>query len=204
MQRFRFTIASLLLVVLFAAIGFAALRESSDLWESGVFSLTLAVMQISILFAVHRRESRRAFWLGFALLGWVYLGLSLVPSIESRLMTTKALTFLDSKMPGRSPALRLYATINSGTGGNQAQSIRIAPDGSLLSTSGQGVVKIWDATTGRLVGGWSGTTENFMRIGHSLFALLAGSFGGLLSRRLWQASRSARESAAVNTEGITS
>ncbi len=125
MQRFRFTIASLLLVILFAAVGFAALRESSDLWEIGVFSLTLAVMLISILLGVHRRESRRAFWLGFALLGWVYLGLSLVPSIESRLMTTKALTFLDSKVPGRSPALRLYATINSGTGGNQAQSIRI-------------------------------------------------------------------------------
>jgi len=61
MQRFRFTIASLLLGVLFAAIGFAALRESSDLWESGVFTLTLAVMLISILVGVHRmaRDDRR-------------------------------------------------------------------------------------------------------------------------------------------------
>ncbi len=201
MQRFRFSIASLLLVVLFAAIGFAALRESSDLWDGSVFTLTLASLLISILLAVHRIESRQAFWIGFALFAWTYVGLSLVPPIESRLITTKALTFLDSKVPRRSPAFSLYATINSGTGGNQAQSVRIAPDGSLLATSSQGLVKIWDAATGRPPGGWSGTTQNFMRIGHSLLALLAGWIGGLLSRRLWQASRSAQESTTVNLEG---
>jgi hypothetical protein len=36
MRRFRFSIASLLVVVLYVAVGFAALRESNDLWESGV------------------------------------------------------------------------------------------------------------------------------------------------------------------------
>jgi len=34
-----------------------------------------------------------------------------------------------------------------------------------------------------------GTTENFVRIGHSLFALLAGWLGGQLSRRLCRCSR---------------
>ncbi len=43
--------------------------------------------------------------------------------------------------------------------------------------------------TGRLFGGWSGSSENFVRIGHALIALLAGCFGGLLSRRLWRPSR---------------
>ena len=107
MRRIRFTIASLLVVVLFVAVGFAALRESNDLWDSGVFTLTLAALLISILLAVHRTESRRAFWIGFALFGWIYLGLSLVPSIESRLLTTKALAYLDSKVPGRSLVPRL-------------------------------------------------------------------------------------------------
>ena len=107
MKHIRFSIASLLVVVLFVAVGFAALRESSDLWDSGVFTLTLAALLISILLAVHRTESRRAFWIGFALFGWIYLGLSLVPSIESRLMTTKALAYLDSKVPGRSLVPRL-------------------------------------------------------------------------------------------------
>src|SRR5947209_18313288 len=101
MRRIRFNIASLLVVVLILAVGFAALRESNDLWDSGLFTLTLTVLLISILVSVHRSDARRAFWLGFALLGWTYLALSVVPSIESRLITTKALAYLDSKVPGR-------------------------------------------------------------------------------------------------------
>ena len=123
MRRFRFTIASLLVVVLFVALGFAALRESSDLWESGDFTLTLAALLISILFAVHHIESRRAFWIGFTLFGWIYLGLSLVPSIESRLITTKAFAYLDSKLACRSVrgfSVRSSAT-NSGIPSNQVQ-----------------------------------------------------------------------------------
>ncbi len=107
MHRFRFNIASLLGIILVFGVGFAALRESSDLWESGVFTLTFAALLISILFAVHRTESRRAFWIGYALFGWTYPGLSLVPSIESRLITTKALAYLDSKVRGRSLVPRL-------------------------------------------------------------------------------------------------
>ena len=102
MKSIRFTIGSLLGVISVVGVGFAALRESSDLWESGVFTLTLGLLLISTLFAYHRLGSRKAFWLGFALFGSTYLGLSLVPSIEPRLITTEALTFLDSKMPGRS------------------------------------------------------------------------------------------------------
>jgi hypothetical protein len=191
MRRFRFKIANLLVVVLFFAVGFAALRESNEIWDSGLFSLTLGVLLISILLGVHRVEARRAFWFGFALFGLSYLGLSVVPSLESRLITTKALAYLDSKMPGRSLGtftFRVSAT-GSGAPSNQIQNVTFTADGTQLTTSSQGQVKIWDAATGRLLGGWSGTTENFVRIGHSLIALLASWLGGLLSRRLWRASR---------------
>ncbi len=84
MRHIRFSITSMLVIVLFVAVGFAALRESSDLWESGVFSLTLGILVMSILIAIHRTGSKRASWLGFALLGTTDLGFSQVPSIESR------------------------------------------------------------------------------------------------------------------------
>ncbi len=199
MQRFRFSIASLLIVVLFAAIGFAALRESSDFWDSSVFTLTLAALLISILLAVHRTEAKRAFWIGCALFGWIYLGLSVVPSIESRLITTKALAYLDSKVPGRTQAgfiVRLALT-GSGAPNNQVQNVAITAVGNQLATSSQGQVRIWDVATGRLLRGWGGTTENFVRIGHSLFALLVGWFGGLLSHHLCRPSRSSEPSTAV-------
>jgi hypothetical protein len=204
MRRIRLTIASLLVVVLLIAVGFAALRESSDLWESGIFSMTLVVLLASILLAIHRNDARRALWVGFALFGWTYLGLSLVPPIESRLVTTRALAYLDSKVPGRTQSfftIQLTGTV-SGTPGNQVQSVAFSPDGRQIATSSLGTVKLWDAATGRLLGGWAGTTENFVRIGHSLLALLAGWLGGLLSRRLWRASRSPQESAAVDAQGI--
>ena len=119
-----------------------------------------------------------------------YLVLSLVPSIESRLITTKALAYLDSKVPGRTQSFfTIQFTGTVGAPGNQVQSVAFSPDGRQLATSSLGTVRLWDATTGRLLGGWAGTTENFVRIGHSLLALLAGWFGGLLSRRLWRASR---------------
>lgn len=174
MMRIRFNVASLIGVILVLGVGFAALREKTQLWESGVFTLTLAALLISILFAIRRAGKRRAFWLGFAVFGWFYLGLSLIPSIESRLITTKTLTFLDSKVPGRS---------------FQVQSVAFTTDGNRIATAGQGQVGLWDAATGKPVGGWSGTTESFVRIGHSLFALLVGWLGGQLSRRICQSSR---------------
>jgi hypothetical protein len=104
MRRFRFHLGAIVILIPLLAIGFAALRESNEIWDITILSLTLGVLLISILFAIHRTETRRAFWLGFALFGWIYVGLSLVPSIESRLITTKAITFLDSKMPRSIPA----------------------------------------------------------------------------------------------------
>jgi hypothetical protein len=160
-------------------------------------------MLISILFAVHRTESRQAFWIGFALFGWIYVGVSLVPSIKSRLMTTKALTFLDSKVPGRSIegfTVRL-AEVVSEAPMKQHQSLAFTAAGNQLAVFGQSQVRLWDAATGRLLGGWSGTTENFVRIGHSLFALLAGWFGGLLSRRLCRSSKPPEVSTAVDAGG---
>ena len=65
------------------------------------------------------------------------------------------------------------------------------------STAWQGQVTLWDATTGKLLSGWSGTTENFVRIGHSLFAPMAGWLGGQLSRRLCRSSRSPEPCTAI-------
>lgn len=100
MHRFRFRLGTLVMLVLVLGVGFAALRESTENWDSIIFSITLSVLLISVLLGMHRTEARRAFWLGFALLGSAYMGFALVPSIEPRLMTTKALALLDSRIRG--------------------------------------------------------------------------------------------------------
>src|SRR5262249_23411754 len=125
------------------------------------------ILLVSVLLAVHRTESRRAFWIGFALFGWAYLALTLVPAIESRLLTTKALAYLDSKVPGR-PVVITGQAWGDPLNGQDGSTVAVAfsPQGDLAVTGGQGGVRIWDAATGRLFLGWRGTTENFVRIGH--------------------------------------
>jgi hypothetical protein len=191
MRYIRFNIASLLVIILIIGFGFAALRDSNDLWDSGCLTLTLGVFLISILVAVHRTRSRRAFWIGFALFGWTYLGLSLVPSIESGLITTKGLAYLDSKVPDRLMGeydVRITHP-GSGSSNNSVQSFDVTKDGNQLANSSQGTVRLWDFGTGKLLSGRSGTTENFVRIGHSLLSLLAAILGGLLSRQLYARNR---------------
>ena len=57
MRRFRFHIGTLVLVVLLLGIGLAALRESDETWDSGLFSITLIFLSISILLGLHRTGS---------------------------------------------------------------------------------------------------------------------------------------------------
>ncbi len=180
MPKFRLNIASLLVVIFILGIGFAALRESTELWQSGTFTLTIGVLLISTLLAVHRTGKRRAFWLGFALFGSVYLGLSLVPSIESRLIMTKMFVYLDS---GVLDAFSKTAQAGGTFSGSPKEHTIKAPFQGIILKSGQldgSLTSHYSA----LLGGGSGKTTNFVRIGHSLFALLAGWLGGQLSRRL--------------------
>ena len=69
----RLSILGLMAVVLFVAVGFAALRSTSALWASAVFTLTVALLSASILGAVARRGDARLPWHGFAVFGWAYL-----------------------------------------------------------------------------------------------------------------------------------
>ena len=67
LPNMRFKIHCLMALVLYTAIGLAALRSSSYLWLRAVNTLVLAILFISILAATHYRGPKRAFWLGYAL-----------------------------------------------------------------------------------------------------------------------------------------
>jgi hypothetical protein len=191
MKRIRFNIASLLGVILVLGVGFAGLRESNDTWDSSIFSITLCFLLISIPLAVDRTDKRRAFWMGFALFGSAYLGFSLSPPIESRLITTRALTFLDSKVAPSIPTRLTYNGLTDTLVVNNSQPIPlnvtkrtgIDPDVNFVGVSIPNIlVKLPPS-------GSSGTAENFVRIGHSLLALISALLGGLISRRLYAKNR---------------
>jgi hypothetical protein len=203
MRTLRFNIASILAIILVLGVSFAALRESSEVWASGIFSATLGCLLISILLAVHRTEFRRAFWIGFAVFGGIYLGLSLVPSIESKLITTKALDYLASEAQVRKLKIAKvrHSETSSWSLSDKLEGIVLGSDENPIAPLSRGQVGIWDAATGRLIGAANVPTENIVRIGHALFALLLGWVGGRLSGRLWRASRHTEVSPAGEARG---
>jgi hypothetical protein len=200
MRRFRFTIASLLGVVLVVAVAFAALREATALWDSIVFTLTACLLLASVLLAVHRAGEARAYWSGFALFGAAYLVASLIPPVESRLVTSGGLAYLDSKIPGRNRPM-LFARSGGksyilNTTYDTPQGFAVATVGGTPASPSQGSIQFWDVSTGKLLAGPNGTTEHFVRIGHSFVALIAALAGGRLSRWLHAAGRRRAEGAA--------
>jgi hypothetical protein len=163
MGRFRITIARLLLVVAYCGVMFAALRSPSWIWASTIFSLVVASLAAATLTAVYRLGARRAFWTGFALCGWLYLGLSSYPvsgSNQSPLIVTTALMDLS------------YPTI-----------------GGMDGIGGTGVTtqNIWDYWSqpprGASPFGWA-VPEPFRVICHALLTPIVALPGGLLARRL--------------------
>jgi WD40 repeat protein len=92
-------------------------------------------------------------------------------------------------MPGREQSLGLWLGSNGSTTRVGLRSIAFSPQGRNLPPSAWGTVRIWDTSTGKPLTTTSGTSENFLRIGHSLLALIAALVGGNVSRRLYRRGR---------------
>jgi hypothetical protein len=85
MVRFRFSIAQLSAVVLVAGFIFAAAHSPTEPWANGAFSLALLVLGLALLGALFRRGPGRAYWRGFALLGWGYMMVAFGPWCDSHI-----------------------------------------------------------------------------------------------------------------------
>jgi hypothetical protein len=208
MRRVRFHISALLAAVLIVGVAFAALRESNDIWDGVVFTLTAAILLSSVLLTIHRSEKRRAYWFGFALFGLAYMALSLAASTESRLITTKALAFIDSKLPRTVPAGLAYfdydndGTMDVSVANNSQPNAVYVSNGkgtfhdvttTIALDSGTNDIILLNNSAGLTM---LGTSRNFIRIGHSLCALIVAMIGGQLSRHLYSKNQpSAPESA---------
>jgi hypothetical protein len=178
MTRLRFTIGGLIVVVVVAAIGLAAIRSGSAAWAGAMLSITFFAMICSFLGIALGRAGRRVYWSGFALLGWSYLLLVYVPwfnhNIGVYLLAPNLFDSLDEVLHADPPPG------GGGSGGLQSVPIEI------LSASATG-------------GGFGGPTNvgaasDFRRIGMAMEALLWAFLGG------WAACyfASGRENATVS------
>jgi hypothetical protein len=100
LKYFGFSIASLMVVVGFVAVILAAFRESSALWASITFSLTLVCLSAASVLAICGRA--RPAWAGMAVFGFLYIHFAFgqieyPPLLTSNLLDATAEKILDGK-----------------------------------------------------------------------------------------------------------
>ena len=98
MKRQQAALAAAMTTVGYLAIGFAALKSPTPLWVSTMFSLAIALLAVAIVGVIYRR----AFWVGFAVVGGGYMALVLVPGLDER---------VGSRLVSTSLILRLFKTL---------------------------------------------------------------------------------------------
>jgi hypothetical protein len=82
---FQFSIRGLLVAVTFLAVGIAALINANGIWLGLSWGLVLYALTAAVLLVGYRRNEPRAFWLGFAVFGWLYLALFLLSLAPAQL-----------------------------------------------------------------------------------------------------------------------
>jgi hypothetical protein len=184
MKRPRFTIGELILVVIVVAIGLAAIRSGSAVWAGAMTSIAFFAMVASILGVVLGRGMRRAYWSGFALLGWSYLLLSHVTwldgQIGNRLLAPRLFSYL---------AEVLHSEVQGGAAGG-TRSVAVAVVGALPLAGGFG---------GGSAGGTGLSVDlaDFVQIGLAMEALLWAFLGGRVACYFASASERDRRPASA-------
>ena len=191
----RFTILSLMGLVLVLALAIAALRNANDYWAGGLL-LTTPLLLCGALVGASCGEGRsRARRLGFAVFGWAYfalafLGLSegnlaklptswLLISIHQRVAPLQTFTYtVTGTMSGQMGQGTVF--VSSGSPGPMANTLTATPNARWVAANppGPAVAQGWKAI---LPG--AANYDAFSTVGHCLFALLAGLLGAVIARR---------------------
>jgi hypothetical protein len=200
---FQFSIRNLLVLVLFVAIGITALFNANGWWNAGLWGCVLTLLSAAILFAVHRREEQRAYWVGFAAFGWIYFALVLVSQWASQ-PDLIFVTRVANLAYGALPESRRTEWI----GGSAAQSwsvggqtgYMLAPPVAYSSTPGGGwsgpqTITYLAPSNGTVISTPAAMNPSYIRpaefvqISHALALLIAAVIGGRLSKWLCRTSR---------------
>lgn len=185
MRRIRFSLAGLMGLVLVAGVGIAALRNASPAWTGSMLFLTLALLGVSVLGMVYRRDGKRAFWLGWGIFSGGYLALAFAPwwaqEIKPVLPTSLLLSYLHERLAPNGPLTVTLALDQQMQ--NMQGTLSVTLPARLSTAQALNAVMAPAATMSGLR--WlsiSHDAESFEQVGHCLAGLLAGLIGGLVGR----------------------
>jgi hypothetical protein len=86
--------------IAWVGVGLAALKTPSIFWNSLCFSMTGGALVVAILLFVYHEGRSRAFWIGFAVLGWGHFLLAFSGEEVPFLLTEYALKYVQEQVIG--------------------------------------------------------------------------------------------------------
>jgi hypothetical protein len=187
----RISIRGLMTIIVVSAVGLAALRNANDLWAAMIFLVAAAAVGVAVLGALFSRGGKRAWWTGFALFGGGYLVAALGP-LQPQLITTHLLELIHRNVT----TVTVVEFEVSRADQNSILYRVVYSDGVTVRKVANNVV---DTTPPEVLlasmapaKGWrsaipgAANHDPFLRVGHGLFAFLAGLVGGTVAAWFWR------------------
>jgi hypothetical protein len=183
----RFTILSLMGLVLGAAVAAAALRNADDYWAGGLMLFTALLVGVAAVGVFYHSGRRRANRLGFVVFGGGYFALAFLGLSDrnlANLPTTWLLDYVHQQVaPPQTVVGYAVPTIHLTNG----SSFRAA---NTFATTTPTQYNLWvNQGPGSGPARWTSLLpgaanyEAFSAVGHCLFALVAGLLGMVIARR---------------------
>ena len=193
----RVSIRSLMVFVAFAAIALTSLRNANAWWAGITLLLALAAVGMAVIGAAMMRGRARCWWASFALFSAGYLVVTFAPGISAsvgqNLVTTTALDYLYSQFAASSTEARLpqvlwwqHARVMAEVDRLRAENRQ--PGDRELDREMRMLINLQTQLRG------TADKRDYLRVGHSLFSLLAGLLGGTIA--VWFYKERERDEAA--------
>jgi hypothetical protein len=186
----RFTILSLMGLVLGVAVAVAALRNADDYWAGGLMLATALLIGVVTLGAVYHTGRRRASRLGFAVFTGGYFALAFLGlSDQNVLPTTWLLVYIHQRVAAPQTFTVTSPSYAPGSTVLISDVVTPGPSPNMITTTTTSRLAVASTLTGNTSTRWrtllpgAANYEAFSAVGHCLFAVLAGLLGMVIARR---------------------
>jgi hypothetical protein len=169
-RRIRVSMSGLMVAVLAAALGLAALRTPTPLSASLIFTMTVVLMATATLQALAGGGLAKRGWTGMAVFGWAYLGIAFGPGAGSNGVT-----------PPPFPTMALYSYFKGMAAGGNVTLISPEPQGEDLPETYSLDPKLRASAPALVVLNVMDYKRTFHSLGAVFFGLLGAGIGRLLA-----------------------
>ena len=195
----RFSIRQLLVWTAFIGFACVSLRSPSESWIATAFAVVLVILGATPMLVILRQGPERAYWMGFAVVGWLYLALLLYsfalepssvnsnPLSAGNLATARLSRFGHELIYGRQEMpVSFSLTVGTSTtnGVMNAQQVTFTGIGSNPATLRATSIRLLGVAPSRPIGS---SVEDFIHVAHALWTLLLATCGGWFATWLYAA-----------------